>query len=76
MPPRTGQNSKSRSGLDVNVTRTASEKMTGGPVDKKDLYEYNLPDPNTGKPQEQKITIRAFRKFGFGGVGTFHTYVS
>lgn len=45
-------------------------------MDKKDLYEYNLPDPNTGKPQEQKITIRAFRKFGFGGVGTFHTYVS
>ena len=50
--------------------------MAGGAVDKKDLYEYSLPEPNTNKPQDQKIAIRAFRKFGFGGVGTFHTYVS
>ena len=51
--------------------------MTAGTVDKKDLYEYNLPEQTSTKhPNEQKITIRAFRKFGFGGVGTFHTYVS
>ena len=49
-------------------------------VDKKDLFEYEV--SNTQTPIDDKnadptrISVTAFRKYGYGGVGTFHTYVS
>ena len=42
-----------------------------GAVDQKDLYEYA--ETLQG---EEIISVRAFRKYGYGGIGTFHTYVT
>jgi hypothetical protein len=41
-------------------------------VNKKDLYEYKFDSLNTN----QTLSIRAFRKYGFGGVGNYHTFVT
>lgn len=73
MPPKTSQNTKSRSGLEVNMFKQNFEKQIGG-GDKKELYEYDVPD--AAQSGDQKINVRAFRKYGFGGVGTFYTHVT
>ena len=52
------------------------DEQPAAPKDpKKLLYEYNVPVPEQLQAN-QKITIKAFRKYGFGGVGLFHTYVT
>jgi hypothetical protein len=43
-------------------------------VDKKDLYEYTVQNNKQDTPGSMKVI--SFRKYGFGGVGNFHTYVT
>mmetsp|Transcript_39913 Transcript_39913/g.61079 ORF Transcript_39913/g.61079 Transcript_39913/m.61079 type:complete len:99 (+) Transcript_39913:1336-1632(+) len=43
-------------------------------VERKDLYEYRADPKEWGT--DPTASILAFRKYGFGGIGNFHTYVS
>ena len=43
-------------------------------MDKKDLYEYTVQNNKQDTPGSMKVI--SFRKYGFGGVGNFHTYVT
>lgn len=42
---------------------------------KQDLYEYEL-EPQALNPELDFSQVLAFRKYGFGGVGNFHSFVT
>ena len=62
---------KPKSALKNRAATEFFENQIKGTVGQKDLFEYS--EKIEG---DEAINVRAFRKYAYGGVGTFHTYVT
>lgn len=75
MTAHRGDKSPPRSQLNYRGGHESNEKGLQELEARKKLYEYEVELPEHLQ-KEQKINIIAFRKFGFGGIGTFHSHVT